>query len=129
MERRWWLLGALIVIAVAAGFGIGSAVKSTSAPAQTGSLAAKDAGGAGQATVARPGTAVPVPPLKTRATATHTTSTSTTTSGAASATAVTTATTTQTFAAPPVSTTASPPPPSSTTHTSSGGGGGANGGG
>ena len=31
MERRWWVLGGLLVIAVAAGFGIGSAVKSTAA--------------------------------------------------------------------------------------------------
>ena len=51
MERRWWLLGALLVIAIAAGFGIGSAVKSTSAPAQTGSLASKDSGTGAQATV------------------------------------------------------------------------------
>jgi hypothetical protein len=129
MERRWWLLGALLVIAIAAGFGIGSAVKSNSTAAHAGSLASQDPAGGGQASVARPGAAVPVPPLKAKATATHTTtSASSTTAGGATSTAATTATTTQAFSAPPASTTTSSPP-ASTTQTTSGGGGGGGGGG
>ncbi len=66
MERRWWLLGAVLVIAVAAGFGIGSAVKSTSAPAPApaGSLASGNAATGAEATVTRPGASVAVPSLR-----------------------------------------------------------------
>jgi hypothetical protein len=127
MERRWWLLGVLLVIAIAAGFGVGSALKSTSAPAESGSLASNDSGTGTQPTVARPGASVPVPPLKAKAskTSTTTSTSSSTTSGAA----VTTATVTQTATTPPPSipTTASHTTLQSTT--SGGGGGGGIGGG
>src|SRR6185437_2481050 len=105
MNQRWWLLGALLVIALAAGFGIGSAVKSSSPPARTGSLAASGATTGEQATVAGPQSGAAVPSLKAKASRTQTTtSTSTSTSAASSTAATTTAVVTQTTTTPVVST-------------------------
>src|SRR6185437_2653242 len=107
MERRWWLLGVLLVIAIAAGFGIGSAVKSTSAPGQAGSLASNASGTGAQATVARPQSGGPVPPLKAKAKAKASHTQTSTSSGAGvtstASSAVTTATVTQTATTPPPS--------------------------
>jgi hypothetical protein len=125
MQRRWWLLGALLVIGIAAGFGIGSAVKSTSAPARSGSLASSAAGTDAQATVTRPKASVPVPPLRAKATASHTTtSTSSATSNAAVTTTATTVTHTATTPPPSIPTTASHTTTVQSTTTGAGGGGG-----
>lgn len=129
MNQRWWLLGALLVVALAAGFGIGSAVKSSSAPAQTGSLAAGGATTGEQATVTGPQPGAAVPPLKAKASRTQTTtssSTSTSTSAASSTAATTTAVVTQTTTTPVVST---PVTHTTVNHTTTGGGGGGGGGG
>ncbi len=127
MERRWWLLGALLVIAIAGGFGVGIAVKSTSGPAQVGSLASNDSATEAQATVTRPRSSALVPPLKATAKANASHTTTSTASGATSTTGVTTATVTQTTSTPPPSnpTTASHTTVQSSTTGGGGGGGGA----
>ena len=130
-KQRWWLLGGALVAAIAIGFIVGSAIKSTSAPAAGGPLATSASGGAAQVSVTRVGAIVPVPALRPRKA--HTT---TSTSSSASGTATTPATTTGAVTSTTVIATTTAAPPSTTvqptptvTSTTTGGGGGGGGGG
>jgi hypothetical protein len=129
MQRRWWVLGALLVVAIAAGFGVGSAVKSSSAspPAHAGSLASGASGTGTRVAVTRPGAVGPVPPLKpkpSRTTSSSSSSSSSTTGAVTTQTTATTVTHISTTPPPTQQTTATHTTVQSTTTGGGGGGGG-----